>query len=84
MINILIRNMGLRRKAYAAMLIMVVLFDDAEADSCDSDEDCTPALECSDNTSNYITHHSLGTDTFSLNDVYDINIDDSFTGTSKL
>ena len=74
--------MGLRRKAYAAMLIMVVLFDDAEA--CDSDDDCTPAWDCSVNNSNYITHHSLGTETFGLNDVYDINIDDSFTGTSKL
>ena len=75
--------MGLRRKAFAALLLTVVLFDDAEA-SCDSDSDCTPALECTDNTSNYITSHSLGSDTFSMDDNYDINVDDEFTGTSKM
>ena len=74
--------MGLRRKAFAALLLTVVLFDDAEASSCDSD--CEPNLECVDNTSNYITSHSLGSNTFSMDDNYDINVDDEFTGTSKM
>ena len=74
--------MGLRRKAFAAMLVAVVLFDDAEA--C-SDSDCgPPALECNDNTSNYVTSNSLGSGSFGMDDVYDINIDDEFTGSSKM
>ena len=73
--------MGLRRKAFAALLLTVVLFDDAEASS---DSDSEPNLECVDNTSNYITSHSLGSNTFSMDDNYDINVDDEFTGTSKM